>query len=70
MEAAAFALTWKEKLYQQRTLEAISAPLGERGLRKMKGNRVSTPSLADYLHGAVKTSPRAVSDGSGDELKK
>ncbi len=64
-EAAALALSWKKKLYQQRTLEAISAPLGVRGLRKLKGNRASTPSLADYLQSGLQTSPPG---GSGARL--
>ena len=48
-EAAALALSWKRKLYHQRTMEAITAPLGARGLRKLNRNRISTPSLVDVI---------------------
>lgn len=48
-EAAALALSWKRKLYHQRTMEAITAPLGARGLRKLNRNRISTPSLVTVI---------------------
>jgi len=30
-------------------MEAITAPLGARGLRKLNRNRISTPSLVDVI---------------------
>ena len=48
-EAAALALNWKRKLYHQLSMEAITAPLGARGLRKLNRNRISTPSLVDVI---------------------
>lgn len=48
-DAAALALSWKRKLYHQRTMEAITAPLGARGLRKLNRNRISTPSLVTVI---------------------
>ena len=64
-EAAALALSWKKKLYYQRTMEAITAPRGARGLRQLSGKRFSTPSLANYLHGGLQTSPTRAGTGYG-----
>ena len=33
----------------QRTMEAITAPLGARGLRRLNPQRISTPSLVDSI---------------------
>lgn len=45
-KATTYALNWKRKLYSQRTMEAIVAPLGTRGLRKLSREyRSSTRSL-------------------------
>lgn len=43
------AMSWKRKLYHQRAKEAISAPRGSRGLRKLNKFRISTPSLVDVI---------------------
>ena len=48
-EAVNLAINWKHKLYKQRTIEAISAPRGARGLRKLNRSHISTPSLVDVL---------------------
>lgn len=48
-ETADLAMNWKHKLYHQRTMEAISAPRGARGLRKLNRSHISTPSLVDVI---------------------
>ena len=48
-DAVNLANSWKHKLYHQRTLEAISAPRGARGLRKLNRSHISSPSLADII---------------------
>lgn len=48
-EAASLAMNWKHKLYHQRTMETIRAPRGEKGLRKLNKNRISTPSVVDAI---------------------
>lgn len=59
--AVDMALTWKRKLVRQRTMEAVNAPRGVRGLRKLNRNRISTPSVVDYIRphpSSVLTSPK------------
>lgn len=49
-DSATLAIEWKRKIYIQRTMEAIGAPMGAKGLRRLnKKNRFSTPSLAELL---------------------
>lgn len=49
-DSAALAIEWKRKLYIQRTMETINAPMGVKGLRRLnKRNRYSTPTLAELL---------------------
>lgn len=40
-QTAELAMEWKRKLYFLRNLEAINAPLGAKGLRKLKKERYS-----------------------------
>lgn len=48
-ETTELARGWKHKLYRQRTLETIQAPLDARGMRKLNKNRISTPSVLDVI---------------------
>ena len=55
-EAASLAMNWKHKLYHQRTMETIRAPRGEKGLRRLDKNHISTPSVVD----SIKPAPSAM----------
>jgi hypothetical protein len=48
-DAVNLAIHWKHKLYHQRTMEAISAPRGARGLRKLNRSHISSPSIVDII---------------------
>lgn len=48
-DAIDLAMSWKKKLYHQRAKEAINAPKGAKGLRKLNKYRMSTPSMVDVI---------------------